>query len=130
MVATEVKANMHGGDIIARGLTGYIEGELAGNGQPNLAKFSFQNLGHLVVLPLAHMVYGIDPINKKVLWDDQANTYRFACGHTCRSMQPRYTEKQGQYLAFIYYYTKLHRVAPVVIEPRLSPAHWSDPLSL
>ncbi|MGH2362861.1 MAG: LexA family protein [bacterium] len=24
----------------------------------------------------------------------------------------RYTEKQGQYLAFIYYYTKLHRRAP------------------
>ena len=24
----------------------------------------------------------------------------------------RYTEKQGQYLAFIYYYTKLHRIAP------------------
>lgn len=23
-----------------------------------------------------------------------------------------YTPKQGQYLAFIYYYTKLHRVAP------------------
>ena len=24
----------------------------------------------------------------------------------------RYTDKQGQYLAFIYYYTKLNRVAP------------------
>ena len=23
-----------------------------------------------------------------------------------------YTAKQGQYLAFIYYYTKIHRVAP------------------
>jgi Mn-dependent DtxR family transcriptional regulator len=23
-----------------------------------------------------------------------------------------YTEKQGQYLAFIFYYTKIHRVAP------------------
>ena len=27
-------------------------------------------------------------------------------------MKPRYTEKQGQYLAFIHYYTKVHRVAP------------------
>ena len=27
-------------------------------------------------------------------------------------MPPRYTEKQGQYLAFIYYYTKLHGRAP------------------
>ncbi len=25
---------------------------------------------------------------------------------------PLYTQKQGQYLAFIYYYTKIHRVAP------------------
>jgi len=24
----------------------------------------------------------------------------------------RYTDKQGQYLAFIYWYTKLHRIAP------------------
>jgi repressor LexA len=24
----------------------------------------------------------------------------------------RFTEKQGQYLAFIYYYTKIHRQAP------------------
>ena len=25
---------------------------------------------------------------------------------------PRYTEKQGQYLAFVFYYTKIHRQAP------------------
>ena len=25
---------------------------------------------------------------------------------------PRYTEKQGQYLAFIYYYTKIHSRPP------------------
>jgi repressor LexA len=24
----------------------------------------------------------------------------------------RFTSKQGQYLAFIYYYTKVHRIAP------------------
>jgi Mn-dependent DtxR family transcriptional regulator len=27
-------------------------------------------------------------------------------------MTPRYTIKQGQYLAFIYYYTKIHGHAP------------------
>jgi repressor LexA len=27
-------------------------------------------------------------------------------------MTPQYTYKQGQYLAFIYYYTKLHGCAP------------------
>ena len=26
---------------------------------------------------------------------------------------PRYTPEQGQYLAFIYYYTKIHRRSPV-----------------
>jgi Mn-dependent DtxR family transcriptional regulator len=28
------------------------------------------------------------------------------------SMRLKYTERQGQYLAFIYYYTKLHGYAP------------------
>ena len=27
-------------------------------------------------------------------------------------MEPRYTVKQGQYLAFIYYYTKIHGCSP------------------
>ncbi len=27
-------------------------------------------------------------------------------------MEPAYAETQGQYLAFIYYYTKIHRVPP------------------
>jgi Mn-dependent DtxR family transcriptional regulator len=27
-------------------------------------------------------------------------------------MPPRYTQKQGQYLAFIYYYTKIHGRSP------------------
>ena len=30
----------------------------------------------------------------------------------CGSVKKPYTEKQGQYLAFIYYYTKLNRRAP------------------
>jgi Mn-dependent DtxR family transcriptional regulator len=28
------------------------------------------------------------------------------------SVEPAYTETQGQYLAFIYYYTKIHGVPP------------------
>jgi repressor LexA len=28
----------------------------------------------------------------------------------------KYTDKQGQYLAFIYYYTKIHRAAPAEAE--------------
>jgi outer membrane protein assembly factor BamB len=38
------------------------------NGQTNAAKFNYQTLGHLIVLPLGHLVFGLDPINKKVLW--------------------------------------------------------------
>jgi DNA-binding MarR family transcriptional regulator len=30
----------------------------------------------------------------------------------CAAVNPPYTQKQGQYLAFIYYYTKLNRSSP------------------
>jgi DNA-binding MarR family transcriptional regulator len=33
-------------------------------------------------------------------------------GSTLMEEKPWYTTKQGQYLAFIYYYTKIHRCAP------------------
>jgi outer membrane protein assembly factor BamB len=40
------------------------------NGQAHRVKFGFQSLGHLVVLQLGHMVFGIDPLNKgRVLWE-------------------------------------------------------------
>jgi len=31
---------------------------------------------------------------------------------TVGSTKPKFTAKQGQYLAFIYYYTKIHRLPP------------------
>ena len=34
-------------------------------------------------------------------------------------MKNRYTEKQGKYLAFIYYYTKLHGRAPAEFDMQL-----------
>ena len=34
------------------------------------------------------------------------------CSHLLNEMKTRYTKKQGQYLAFIYYYTKIHGRAP------------------
>jgi outer membrane protein assembly factor BamB len=37
-------------------------------GQPTAARFPYRSRGHLVVLPIAHMVYGIDPVNRQVLW--------------------------------------------------------------
>ncbi|MFO0926753.1 MAG: PQQ-binding-like beta-propeller repeat protein [Gemmataceae bacterium] len=40
------------------------------NNQGHRVKFTFQNLGHLVILQLGHMVFGIDPLNKgRVLWE-------------------------------------------------------------
>jgi outer membrane protein assembly factor BamB/tetratricopeptide (TPR) repeat protein len=40
------------------------------NNQPHLVKFNYQTVGHLVVLQLGHMVFGIDPLNKgRVLWE-------------------------------------------------------------
>jgi outer membrane protein assembly factor BamB/tetratricopeptide (TPR) repeat protein len=33
------------------------------------AGYPYHPLGHLVVLPLANVVFGIDPINRKVLWE-------------------------------------------------------------
>ena len=47
------------------------------------------------------------------------------------TMKKRYTHKQGQYLAFIYYYTRIHGRAPAEAEmqrifPRLSAFRASD----
>jgi outer membrane protein assembly factor BamB len=54
----------------AQGLTWTQFGNLVyGNGQPNIAHHSYQTLGHLVVLPVGHMVFGIDPVHKQVLWE-------------------------------------------------------------
>jgi hypothetical protein len=36
------------------------------------------------------------------------------------NLEPQYTEKQGQYLAFIYYYTKLNGYPPI---EKLSTRH-------
>jgi outer membrane protein assembly factor BamB/tetratricopeptide (TPR) repeat protein len=38
-------------------------------GGPSNVHFPHQHLGHLVVLSLGPLVYGIDPIERKVLWD-------------------------------------------------------------
>ncbi len=42
---------------------------VAGNTQPPPSpRFSYMNLGHLLVLPVGHMVYGIDAVRWTVLW--------------------------------------------------------------
>src|SRR5206468_2278078 len=38
--------------------------------EPFLAHYTYQNLGHLIVLQVGHLVFGIDPQNKgRVLWE-------------------------------------------------------------
>jgi outer membrane protein assembly factor BamB/tetratricopeptide (TPR) repeat protein len=39
------------------------------NGQSHQVRFPFQSVGHLVVLPVGHMVFGIDPVGRRVLWE-------------------------------------------------------------
>jgi outer membrane protein assembly factor BamB len=39
------------------------------NGQSHQVRFPFQNVGHLVVLPVGHMVFGIDPVGQRKLWE-------------------------------------------------------------
>jgi outer membrane protein assembly factor BamB len=36
---------------------------------PREARFPYRTLGHLVVLPACNMVFGIDPVNRRVLWE-------------------------------------------------------------
>jgi outer membrane protein assembly factor BamB/tetratricopeptide (TPR) repeat protein len=38
------------------------------NGNPN-SRFPYSTVGHLIVLPVGHRVFGIDPVNHHVLWE-------------------------------------------------------------
>jgi outer membrane protein assembly factor BamB len=49
-----------------------------GGPQPIQPRYRYHMVGHVVVLPLANMVFGIDPVNKKVLWNQ--NLYGSAKG--------------------------------------------------
>jgi outer membrane protein assembly factor BamB/tetratricopeptide (TPR) repeat protein len=40
-----------------------------GNGLPTPPKYNYMSMGHLVVLPVANMVYGIDAVRGEVLWE-------------------------------------------------------------
>jgi outer membrane protein assembly factor BamB len=38
-------------------------------GQTTMPRYGYQTLGHLSVLPIGHMVFGVDPVHKQVLWE-------------------------------------------------------------
>jgi tetratricopeptide (TPR) repeat protein len=60
------------------------------NGQQqfsHLVRFGYQNQGHLVVLQLGHMVFGIDPLNKgRVLWERNLSSLPVAAGTAFQSL--------------------------------------------
>ena len=60
------------------------------NGQPHRVKFGYQTLGHLVVLQLGHMVYGVDPLNKgRVLWERNLSSLPGVTAYQSLSFDPR-----------------------------------------
>jgi outer membrane protein assembly factor BamB/tetratricopeptide (TPR) repeat protein len=64
------------------------------NTQPHRVKFGFQSLGHLVVLQLGHMVFGIDPLNNgRVIWERNLSSLpgsaAAAPGYQSLSVDPR-----------------------------------------
>jgi outer membrane protein assembly factor BamB len=40
-----------------------------GGPQPITPRYRYHMVGHIVVLPVANIVFGLDPVNKKVLWE-------------------------------------------------------------
>jgi outer membrane protein assembly factor BamB len=45
-----------------------------GNGMPNMPRYKYQTLGHLVVLHAGRLVFGIDPVHKLLLWEQNLTT--------------------------------------------------------
>jgi len=65
-------------------------------------KFSYQNMGHLVVLQLGHMVYGIDPRNKpRVLWEQNLSSLPGA-GTTAPTYTTMNYDAQDNSLVLVY----------------------------
>jgi outer membrane protein assembly factor BamB len=47
----------------------YFQNFLWNNGMTDKKRFAYQRIGHLVVLNMGNMIFGLDPINKQVLWE-------------------------------------------------------------
>ena len=66
---------------------------LYGNGQPHLVRFQLQTQGHLVILPLGHIIFAIDPVGKRVLWEKNLfNPAGNTPGQTNSSSPPGYNQ--------------------------------------
>ena len=56
---------------------------------PAQPRLTFKNLGHLVILPLGHMVFAIDPVNQKVLWEKNLAGSSGPTTYTSHTIDPR-----------------------------------------
>jgi outer membrane protein assembly factor BamB len=52
--------------LAARGVTNQVNPALVGSASP---RFPYKTIGHLIVLPAGRMLYGIDPVGRRVLWE-------------------------------------------------------------
>ena len=70
-----------------------------GNSNPAAAsrvKFSYQNLGHLVVLQVGNMIFGIDPLNKpRILWEKNVSTLPSAGAAPATATSMIFNEKEN-----------------------------------
>jgi outer membrane protein assembly factor BamB len=46
-----------------------FENMIAATDQATTSRYHYQTLGHLVLLPIGHMVFAIDLVNRKVIWE-------------------------------------------------------------
>ena len=53
------------------------------------ARVSFKTLGHLVVLPLGHMVFALDPVSKQVLWEKNLTGSNGMPNYVSHTIDPR-----------------------------------------
>jgi tetratricopeptide (TPR) repeat protein len=63
---------------------------------PSRLKFSYQNVGHLVVLQVGNMIFGIDPLNKpRLLWEKNVSTLPNAGAAPPTATSMNFNEKEN-----------------------------------
>jgi outer membrane protein assembly factor BamB len=68
----------------------YMQTMLNPPGMPNVARLHYRTMGHLMVVPDGHMVYGVDPISLKIVWNrNLAGNQRIDNPMGAQMLQPR-----------------------------------------
>jgi outer membrane protein assembly factor BamB len=80
-------------------------GSLAfGNGRANMPRYRFQTMGHLVVLPVGRVVFGLDPVHKQLLWEKSLTGATAGSAHQMGGMptQPTIVAEPDDSIDVIY----------------------------